>query len=911
MTAVTDWGGEIEIALAIAREYPAGEWDTSEWDAAEWDDADTPLGDWLDVTCDALVPLHLKAGASRTEGVVTRWEAATATLSLLGELYDPRTGPWAGKLGPGLPVRVRWRPVASPDWRTVFLGDVANGGYEWDPADRTATLNCQDRTANLVAFDQLPSTTAVAGGEWASARIHRLASMAYVPDAERDITPGGVTLQPSKLGGTVWSQMLVVADTDVALLWVRRDGRLAFRPEGRVAENVPVAAVLVACPEDIVPPLVPVPTDIFADGFEAGIGQWTSASANLTAALDPAVFHSGANSLRTTRANTNGIFQTFAHAQASTQKTYVTPGTVVRVSGWFRHNSAVGTTLRVQARYNLGSAGLVDVAGPLVTVAPNTWTYLEFVDVVPAGVDNVTWVANSGTNLTVGQAVWVDDARTESLPPVASTNLLPADRWASMEDGTTTGWVAGQGTIANSTAAADDGTHSIALTPTGAGPYLQPGAFPEAVPVTPGTVYTFLASVRPDLAGRQCYFGAAWWTAGGAATFDWGPIVNLGAAGAWTRLRRVWTAPPTAAKVTILVSPRNMVTGGGEKALIDRLGVFKGVTSPDQWSLPSYVPPMDDHPIGYVDLLDGDPVILRNWVTTARRKLDETGAIDPAVVTRVDDASVSRFRPQTYRNVALENADDSWSGTVADVLIADGAWPSNGPTSVDLDTRVHNQPTDIAAVLLDLEPEHVFSVEAVFSSTRWRMLTQGWDVEVRPEYVAGSVQLDDVTGWGTAAGWDDPAPPHGWDVDTWALSGWTGGASTPGGLPPVRNYLFTPPPPFLTEPPGVTVQVPLIDPGTGRPAHSFSIEAGTFSFDATVRVAASVPPTSQLIRVSLSVNGAEVASNSATTAAETTIAVALASYTATASSVVELNIRAATIPVNVIVPTALTIRRSA
>lgn len=923
MTALTDWDGEIEVAIAIHRDYPAGEWDASSWDAATWDDTDTPMGNWLDVTCDTLVPINLKAGATRTDGIVTRWEAATASVGLYGDRYDPRSGPWAGKVGPGLPVRIRWRPAPSTaasvgrlglprdaeDWRVVFLGDVQNGGYEWDPATRTANLDCWDRTSNLVAFDQLPSDPPVGDGDWASARIHRLADTAYVPEDERDISPGGVTLLPSKLSGTVWANMLAVADTDVALLWTRRDGRLAFRPEGRVAENVDVSAVLVPCPDDAPPNPIPLPETIFTDGFEAGVGTWTSASANLTVAVDTAVIHVGARSLRTTRASTSGIFQIFAHTQTDPVKTWVSPGSVVRLSGWFRHNSGPTTTIRFTARFNLGNAGLVDVAGPVTTVAPDTWTYLEFVTVVPAGVDNVTWASSTATNLAIGQAVWVDEARIEVMPPVASKNLLTSDRWASAEDGTTTGWAAGQATLANSTAAADHGTRSIAVTPTNVGPYVQPGAFADATPVTAGKFYSFLASVRPDVAGRQCYVGLIWWNAAGAATFDWGPLVNLGAAGAWTRLRRIQTAPAGFPRVSLAISPRGMVTGGGEKALVDRLGVFEGTTTTEQWSLPSsWTLPVVDNPIGYVDLLDANATVLRNWVTIARRKLEGAGASEPAVVTRVDDASVSRFRPQTFRNVALEHVDDSWSATVADVVLADGAWPSTGPESVELDTRVHGQPAEIAAVLLGIEPEHVFNVEAVYSSTRWRMIAQGWDVEVRPEYVAGSVTLDDVTRWGTAAGWDDPAPPHGWDVDTWALSGWTGGG-TPGGLPSTRVYVLESAYPIA--PPGTTIQIPLIDPGTGRTAFSFSIEAGTFSFDASVLVSASTIPVAQAIRVSIAINGSEVATNTVTTAAETTVAVALPTYVASSTSVVELSVRAASSPLSVIAPTSLTIRRSA
>ena len=250
MTALCDWGGEVEVALALARRFPGGEWDTSLWDESEWEQTDTALGDWLDVTCDTGDPIELKAGSSKVEGVIDRWEAATVSLSLYGAQYDPRTGQWSGLLTPGLPVRIRWRPIGEDDWRIAFLGTVADAGYKWDPQTLTAILDCDDGTAELVAYDQLPYEVPMGDGDRASERISRLADLAQVNPALRDITAGGVDLLASDLAGHVWEQMLDVADSDLGLVWLRRDGRLAYRPGGRVREIVDTEAELSACPID-------------------------------------------------------------------------------------------------------------------------------------------------------------------------------------------------------------------------------------------------------------------------------------------------------------------------------------------------------------------------------------------------------------------------------------------------------------------------------------------------------------------------------------------------------------------------------------------------------------------------------------------------------------------------------------
>ena len=433
MTALCDWGGEVEVAIALARTFPAGEWDTSGWDNSEWEQTDTSLGDFLDVTCDTLDGIDLAAGSTAIEGVVARWEAATATLSLIGEDYDPRTGQWAGLLAVGLPVRIRWRPYPDGTWSTVFLGSVADNGYRWDAHAHIAQLMCSDLTADLVAYDslatELPGTGA---GDTAAERVDRVLDIASVDPARRDITAGGVTLMASQLEGPLWDHLMDVADADLGLLWVRRDGRISFRPEGRVLENTPIAAQLEACPAE-----------------------------------------------------------------------------------------------------------------------------------------------------------------------------------------------------------------------------------------------------------------------------------------------------------------------GGDG-------------------------------VQYVDLLHADPLILRNRVYIGRRRPlvpdGDPAPPEPPIVARFDDRSAVRFRPYVYRRVDMEHEDDDWSVTIADAVIADGAWPSTAPIEAVLDTRVT---TDIrvAECLLDLEPEHAFTVmDPLDPATQWRMRVDGWRVQLSKAHVSGSLFLEDVTGWGQVYGWDDEWPPAGWDESAWGLS---------------------------------------------------------------------------------------------------------------------------------------------
>lgn len=937
MTALCDWG-EIEIALGIARRWPGGEWDVSLWDEAEWEESDTPLGDWLDVTCDCLDGLSLAAGSSKNEGVVTRWEAATANLKFAGARYDPRTGPWQGLVGPGLPVRVRWRPLPAgmaavdtlslprdaADWAVAFSGTVDNGGYKWDPATLVAEMNCSDRTSDLVAVDAEPTDPLVGANEWASARIHRLADVAYWPLVERDVTSGGVDLIPTKLEGSVWAQMLNVADSDIALLWVRRDGRLAFRPEGRIAENVPVGARLIACPENEPSP-TPVPTNLLPTAemasFEGGTtAGWTVAGGALTVTTDAADDGTHAAAITATGAGP------YMQGGGFAQRIPVTPGQVVTVMASLRP-SVAGRTAHLGVVWWDSAGAPTFVWSAVTALGPqNTWTRLALQFTAPATLPPAVRPLTS--------RITNDFEAGLNAYTTASANLL-LDLVTDVVHG---------GAQAARVTRVNTGGAMVLYSNT------QSASAKDAV--TPGERVEFAAWVRHDESGDRQLRLSARFNLGNAGLQTIDGTTQAVPPGVWTRLTLSAVAPADIDSTTFLVSstgtgfvvgthmwvddvtgtaradaplpvvgmspvvsPRGMVTGGGERTLVDRVGIFAGTWATGQWAPPGYVPADDDDTIGYVNLLHADPEVLRNWVTIAGKKLEGPNEPDRPVAVRIDSASVSRFRPQTYRAVDLLHADDAWSGTVADLVLADGAWPSNAPRIVELDTRTHDQAPQIAAVLLGLEPEHVFTVVAALDrSVEWRMIAAGWDVAVTRAYVAGSVDVEDVTGWGTAAGWDDPAPPHGWDVDTWALVGQGGGGGVgPGPGPSVITYNLDAETDVM--PPGSVTQIPLFDPGTGWATRVITLAPGSYSLNAlvTFAVPTAMGAAPNDVRAAIAVNGNEMATASGLTSMTepTPVGVAIADLTVTSTALVELNAVSQTIPGRVVATTYLTVTRTA
>jgi hypothetical protein len=132
------------------------------------------------------------------------------------------------------------------EWTPTFTGYIATRGYAWNPAEQQAGVQCVDGTSVLVASDRIPSPVAGAG-ESAAARVQRIAAAALWPGA-LDVTAGGTPLQGTTLDAPAWEELLAVADTDLALLWVDRAGALAYRPRGRVGQGVELAGRLVVCP---------------------------------------------------------------------------------------------------------------------------------------------------------------------------------------------------------------------------------------------------------------------------------------------------------------------------------------------------------------------------------------------------------------------------------------------------------------------------------------------------------------------------------------------------------------------------------------------------------------------------------------------------------------------------------------
>lgn len=257
MPGTTSYDVDLIVELAVGRADEAGAWGTGQWGIDRWGTTDTTTGDWVDVTCDVLDGLTMSAGSNTDDGVTRRWESASCAFTLDGAAWDPWNGPHAGVVGDRVPVRVRWRPhgagrrfhglpmPAAEAWVPAFTGYVAARGYTWDPSTQRAEVACVDGTSVLVSSKSVPEPEQ-GDGESAAARVQRIATKALWPGGY-DITAGGSTLVATTLSAGAWDELLQVADTDLALMWVTRAGVLAYRPRGRVGQGVRLTGRLAVC----------------------------------------------------------------------------------------------------------------------------------------------------------------------------------------------------------------------------------------------------------------------------------------------------------------------------------------------------------------------------------------------------------------------------------------------------------------------------------------------------------------------------------------------------------------------------------------------------------------------------------------------------------------------------------------
>ena len=154
-------------------------------------------------------------------------------------------------------------------------------------------------------------------------------------------------------------------------------------------------------------------------------------------------------------------------------------------------------------------------------------------------------------------------------------NLLTVNE-ASMETDAT-GWAVGANcTLAQSTAQAADGTHSLAMTSVAAGDMWSNEVGYYAV--TPGDVMTALASIRANTVVRQCRVMIAWFDSSHTLLSTSNGTLGNDSTTAWTAYTLTATAPSGAAYARVRAYV--VGTGGaGEVHYVDKVSLRRGSTT--------------------------------------------------------------------------------------------------------------------------------------------------------------------------------------------------------------------------------------------------------------------------------------------------------------------------------------------
>ncbi|MET7939639.1 hypothetical protein [Streptomyces sp. NPDC005302] len=225
---------------------------------------------------------------------------------------------------------------------------------------------------------------------------------------------------------------------------------------------------------------------------------------------------------------------------------------------------AVGAQSRIEVRwYTLGGSLISTSQGPLITAPSGTWHQVAVVGTAPSTAVTANVVIR--TTGTASNQNWFTDRIFLGPTTQSVGNLLPFNTETMEVD--TSGWFAATNCSLAVSSAAFTWYQSLLVTATAAGDVMARTALSQAPTVTPGVEYAAYAYVTPSVGGLTLKAQIYWRDAGGTeistSSATWTP-----AAGQWTRVVVVGTAPAGASVARIAISPT--ATAAGQAWVVDR-----------------------------------------------------------------------------------------------------------------------------------------------------------------------------------------------------------------------------------------------------------------------------------------------------------------------------------------------------
>ncbi len=210
------------------------------------------------------------------------------------------------------------------------------------------------------------------------------------------------------------------------------------------------------------------------------------------------------------------------------------------------------------------------------SLSTSAWTSLSYTTTSPSNAAFVLPIVIAGSAAGAGEITYIDAL---SLAPAAATTNLLSPEDASFEGGTVGTWAPwSNSTLANSTAHALDGTHSLAMTSAAAGYAYAYSLGPSYYTISPSTSYSFLASMFSGTAARTGYLQLEWYDATKTVISESRSGGSSLSTSAWTSLSYTTTSPSNAAFVLPIVIAGS-AAGAGEVTYIDETSLAPGTST--------------------------------------------------------------------------------------------------------------------------------------------------------------------------------------------------------------------------------------------------------------------------------------------------------------------------------------------
>ena len=195
---------------------------------------------WVDLACD-VIDLELAGGASTSQGILSKADAATLVLTLADPTgkYDPlnAASPFAyggrSRLIPGTPVEV-FAEVVNGDsgawWREpLFVGTVDSWAENWTPhpSKREAKIVATDETKVWARYNR-PEQAPAGAGDTTRQRVERLVAFYAWLGAVEHAAASTATLAATTLAQPGWELLNRTLDDELGYVYFTADGALRW-----------------------------------------------------------------------------------------------------------------------------------------------------------------------------------------------------------------------------------------------------------------------------------------------------------------------------------------------------------------------------------------------------------------------------------------------------------------------------------------------------------------------------------------------------------------------------------------------------------------------------------------------------------------------------------------------------------